>query len=70
MRSREMEKVLTQASKLTPSQKQELLSVLSQSDEAARVVGVLESRPAHCPHCSSEQLVRHGHASGLRRYRC
>jgi transposase-like protein len=70
MRNREVEKLLTQASKLTPSQKRQLLSVLSETDEAARVVEVLESRPAQCPHCSSEQLVRHGHASGLRRYRC
>lgn len=70
MRSREVEKLLAQATKLTPSQKRQLLSVLSETDEAARVVEVLESRPAQCPHCRSEQLVRHGHASGLRRYRC
>lgn len=70
MRSREVEKLLAQASKLTPSQKQQLLSVLSETNEAARVVEVLESRPAQCPHCSSEQVVGHGHASGLRRYRC
>ena len=70
MRSREVEKLLAQASKLTPSQKRQLLSVLSETDEAARVIEVLESRPAQCPHCGGEQLVRHGHASGLRRYRC
>lgn len=70
MRSREVEKLLAQASKLTPSQKRQLLSVLSETNEAARVVEALESRPSQCPHCSSAQLVRHGHASGLRRYRC
>lgn len=70
MRSREMEKLLEQASKLTPAQKQQLLWVLRQSDEAARVVEVLESRPASCPHCNCSRMVRHGHASGLRRYRC
>jgi len=70
MRSREVERLLTQASKLTPSQKRQLLSVLSETDEAARVLEVLESRPVQCPHCSSARLVRHGHASGLRRYRC
>ena len=45
MRSREVERLLTQASKLTPSQKRQLLSVLSETDEAARVLEVLESRP-------------------------
>lgn len=70
MRNREMQRLLEQASRLTPEQKQQLLSVLSQTDEAARVIEVVESRPAKCPHCSGTHLVRHGHASGLRRYRC
>lgn len=70
MRNRDMQRLLVQASRLTPEQKQQLLSVLSQADEASRVVEVLEVRPTSCPHCSSAHLVRHGHASGLRRYRC
>lgn len=70
MGTAEVERLLEQALKLIPAQKRQLLSVLSGAAEAARVVEVLETRPARCPHCSSELLVRHCLASGLQRYRC
>lgn len=70
MRSRELKRMLAQAPKLTPPQRQELIRALGQADEAARVVRTLESRPVVCPHCNGERVVRNGHASGLQRYKC
>jgi transposase-like protein len=70
MRSRELKRMVAQASKLTPAQRQELIQVLGQADEAAQVVQTLESRATVCPHCQSERVVRNGHASGLQRYKC
>ncbi|MBV8124613.1 MAG: IS1595 family transposase [Paucibacter sp.] len=70
MRSRELQRMLSLASKLTPPQRQELMRALGTTDDASQVVRVLESRPVVCPHCSGERLVRNGHASGLQRYKC
>lgn len=70
MRSRELKRMLAQASKLTPTQRQELMRALSDVDEAERVVQTVQSRPQVCPHCQGERVVRNGHASGLQRYKC
>lgn len=70
MRSRELQRMLDQASKLTPAQRQELVRALSQTDEAAQVVQTLQARALSCPHCHDGRVVRNGHASGLQRYRC
>lgn len=70
MRSRELKRMLAEASKLTPTQRQELIWVLSDLDEAEQVVQTVQSRPQVCPHCQGERVVRNGHASGLQRYKC
>ncbi len=70
MRSRELKRMLVQAVKLTPPQRQELMHALGKGDEAARVVQTLESRPVVCPHCQGQRVVRNGHASGLQRHKC
>jgi transposase-like protein len=70
MRSRELKRMLAQASKLTPPQRQESRRALGQLDESAQVVQTLESRAVECPQCHSERVVRNGHASGLQRYKC
>lgn len=70
MRSRELQRMLVQASKLTPAQRQELVRALSQTDEVAQVVQTLQARALSCPHCGDERVVRNGHASGLQRYKC
>lgn len=70
MRSRELKRMLAEASKLTLTQRQELIRALSDVDEAARVVQTVQSRPQVCPHCHGERVVRNGHASGLQRYKC
>ena len=69
-RRRELDRMLAQTKKLTSNQRRELLSALSQPDGSAQVAQLLESRPAACPHCGDASAVRHGHASGLQRYRC
>lgn len=69
MRSRELKRMLTEASKLTLTQRQELIPALSDVDEAERVVQTVQSRPQVCPHCQGERVVRNGHASGLQRYK-
>lgn len=70
MRSRELNRMLAEALKLTPGQWQELMKALSGTDEVARVVQTVQSRPLVCPHCQSERVVGNGHASGLQRYKC
>jgi len=70
MRSRELKRMLAEASKLTPGQRQELIQALSSADEVAQVVQTVQSRPQVCPHCQGERVVRNGHASGLQRYKC
>lgn len=70
MRSRELKRMLAQASKLTPGQRQELIQALSGADELAQVVQTVQLRAQVCPHCQGERVVRNGHASGLQRYKC
>lgn len=70
MRSRELKRMLAQASKLTLPQRLELIRALGHADEGTQVVRTLESRPLGCPHCHGERVVRNGHASGLQRYKC
>lgn len=70
MRSREFQRMLVQASTLTPTQRQELVRALSQTNEMAQVVQTLQARSLNCPHCNDERVVRNGHASGLQRCKC
>lgn len=70
MRSRELKRMLAQASRLTPPQRHELIRALGHTDEAAQVMQTLASRPVVCPHCHGQRVVRNGHASGLQRYKC
>ncbi len=70
MRSRELQRMLAEATRLTTRQRQALVRALSSADEAAQVVHTLQSRPPSCPHCQDERVVRNGHASGMQRYKC
>jgi transposase-like protein len=70
MRSRELKRMLAQASKLTPGQRQELIFALGKAADATQVIQTLESRALVCPHCHGECVVRNGLASGLQRYKC
>ena len=70
MRRRELKKLLAEAAKLTPTQKQVLMQALQATDDAAWAVQAIEGRALACPHCQGERIVRNGHASGLQRYKC
>ena len=65
MRSRKVETLLAQASKLTPSQKRQLLSVLGETDEAARVVEMLECYP-HTKKVHRQECCALGARKGLK----
>jgi transposase-like protein len=70
MRTRELKRLLAEAAKLTPLQKQALMNALRATDDTAQVVQAVEARELVCPHCHSKCIVRNGHASGLQRYKC
>ena len=74
MRSRELERMLSELGKLTAGQRQQVLDALGACDTAgAEVVAVIEARlsPAPvCPHCAGQHVVRNGQADGLQRYKC
>ena len=72
MRSRELKRMLSMTAQLRPVQRAVLLRALSEQDEGAQVLALVQASPAvpTCPHCTSEQVVRNGRASELRRYKC
>jgi transposase-like protein len=73
MRSRELNRMLTMAAKLTGAQRALLLRSLNEQGDDAQVVALVQSRQQArptCPHCTSEQVVRNGQASELQRYKC
>lgn len=53
-------------------QREQLKLHLVAGDGARAVSAIVESRIAEmsCPRCDSHDVVRHGHANGLQRYRC
>lgn len=59
--------LLTEALKLKPAQRQELIQALGGANEAMRVMQTVQARPQVCPHCQGERVVDNGHASGLQR---
>ena len=73
MRSRELNRMLAMAPKLTAAQRAVLLRALDERNDGAHVVELVQSRQQvrpTCPHCASDQVVRNGQASELQRYRC
>ena len=73
MRTREMDRLLAAAARLTPLQRRELLQVLQAQPAAAQVLATVESRlngACACPRCQGQRAVRNGHADGLQRYKC
>lgn len=64
---------LSAAARLTASQREEALGVLSgQPGRAASVLAVERGldEERHCPHCQRPGAVRRGLSRGLRRYQC
>lgn len=73
MRTREMSRLLSSVTKLTPVQRAVLLlrlQVGEPRDQAAVIVQQrLPARP-DCPKCGATHVVRNGQADGLQRYKC
>ena len=63
-----------QVPRLTLRQRELLKKRLDELDEQQKGLAVIESSsatdPRCCPHCQGTALYRHGHVSGLQRYRC
>ena len=72
MRQREWKKLKAMVAKLTFGQRRALKDELAAEDGAAVSVEVIETqaKPAHCPHCGNDGMVRNGSAHGLQRYKC
>ena len=66
--------VMKQVSRLTLRQRALLKKRLDELDAQQEGLAVVEAqeagKPRACPHCQSTELVLHGQASGLQRYRC
>jgi transposase-like protein len=73
MNAAELKSLLTSVTRLTLSQKAELLAALNAGGHDEEVRLLLESRLTEtraCPHCHGTQVVCNGSASGLQRYKC
>ena len=70
MRAKDFHSWLSQASELTPSQRQQVIEWLSQERQPMDVIrSILDPEPA-CPYCDNAPCGRWGNAHGLPRYRC
>jgi transposase-like protein len=61
---------LSQATDLTPSQREQALVWLSDTRQVADVMAAIAESQPHCPHCLHTHCVHWGSAHGLPRYRC
>jgi transposase-like protein len=63
-----------QVPQLTLRQRELIKKSLDELGEQQKGLTVIESpgatEPRCCPHCQGTALYRHGHVSGLQRYRC
>jgi transposase-like protein len=73
MRKPELKRITAALRDLTPVQRKIVAIELAALDAQPASTVIIEERFANgatCPHCKSEHVTRHGHASGLQRYRC
>ena len=70
MRTRELNRMMTQVSALTTKQREVLLQALQGQTDLDAVVATVQSRPPHCPHCEGVRIVHNGQASKVQRYKC
>ena len=70
MRTRELNRMLTQVSTLTTKQREVLLHVLQGQTDLEAVLATVQSSPSCCPHCEGVRIVHNGQASGIQRYKC
>jgi transposase-like protein len=72
VKASQFRKILTSVEFLSPRQRAELLKALESGDVGAvrsRLESATEGGPV-CPHCSGQEVIRWGQASGLPRWRC
>lgn len=73
MRARELKQLMALTAKLTPGQREQLMTQLGSGmalDQATAVVQARLSQSPGCPKCQAVRLVRNGQADGLQRYKC
>ena len=73
VRARELKEFLTQAAKLTSTQREQVLAHLGAGVALDRATAIVEGRLAQnpgCPKCQAQHVVRNGQADGLQRYKC
>lgn len=73
MRTRELARLIGTLGKLPRDQRKMVTAELSAMESRTSSIDVIENEaPARpdCPHCASRQIVKHGHCSGLQRFRC
>lgn len=73
MRSPQFERLLVDLANLSVRQRQRALALLQRSSNQDRAVDLVERSAVAfltCPSCRSTTKHRHGHHSGLQRYRC
>lgn len=54
---------LSQASELTPSQREQALVALSETRQFSELMAVIEQRSLSCPHCGHTHLIHLGQCS-------
>lgn len=72
MRTRELKRWIGEAAKLTPCQREHVLTRLQAGAEQDAVDAALRSRapPVACPACQCPRIVRNGQAGGVQRFKC
>lgn len=73
MRKPELKRIVAALRQLSPGQRKVVAVELAELETQSTATVIVEGRfasGATCPHCKSCQVIRHGHANGLQRYRC
>lgn len=72
MRARELKRWMAEGAKLTPGQREQVLTQLLEGAAEDAVASVLRFRepPAQCPKCHYARIVRNGQANDLQRFKC
>ena len=70
MRTEDFHLWLSRASELTPSQRQQAVTRLSEEQEPDEIIGAIAGPNPPCPRCHHSPCGRWGNAHGLPRYRC
>lgn len=73
MRAQEMKRLMSMIERLTPAQREALVTSLGSriaNSEALDLVQARVGRTPTCPTCQADKVVRNGQADGLQRYKC